>query len=446
MPVRRTATFKTELELPPRQRLLAAVCHGDLTPAAAEVEAERLHLRPLLHQPDPTAFDPMSQDRWTLPMTIAWIVWRTPEAVRESWDAYIIGYERWREVFRDGRCVGFEPGPLPNPTWPVLALNENYPRERSREAPWRPRSPHDALEELWKALQQGDIEADAIDLDTKQNVEIQASAWKNLELYFEFGTDVAKEDALSRSGFRDIRFPMCQIIDAWPDRILPETLPPLMAPEGPGYMPLSAAAQWIATKGGAHDPGADFVAWDDAYLRLTDRIASRDVAVTGKEFRSGRSEPLDPALFSDLVVHHLFSSEEVDHADNDELYLWATPYVDKQHWRAKFSDDLRQRRKTIWSKLVVSRADVATWWPFDLGSDGPPRTGAPGRPTSMSVIIEEFDARVTRGEAIRSVGGEAKVLHAWFVKTHPSWSPPTLKTIANRLREQRREYFPPTRN
>ncbi len=443
MPELRSAEDEPDREVPPRQRLLIEVRRGALTPAGAEAEAARLGIRPLLDRPDPAVFDPMREDRWTLTMTIAWIVWRTPDAVRENWHAYVIGCEQWRGVFKSGVCVGFEPGPVPRPTLSLLALKEDYPRERTREAPWRPRSPHDALEELWKALEQGDIEADAIDNDTGKRIDIPALAWKSLDLYPELECDIVRESPLSRSGYEDIRFPVRQIVDAWPDRVLSETLPPLMSLEGPGYMPLSAAVQWITTRGGMLDVGHDPAAWDDAYRELIDRIASSEVAATGKEFRSGRSESLDSALFSDLEVHHLFSSEELDHADDDELYLWATPYVDREHWRAKFSDDLRQRRKTIWSKLVVSKADVVKWWPFEIAHEidpGPPRTGAPGAPSTMSYIVAEHDKRCDDNVADNSVGREAKHLKAWFENAYKGWPCATAKTIENRIRERHRQW------
>ena len=38
----------------------------------------------------------------------------------------------------------------------------------------------------------------------------------------------------------------------WPARREPAKLPPLMTPDGDGFMPLYCAAQWIATRGGTH--------------------------------------------------------------------------------------------------------------------------------------------------------------------------------------------------
>jgi len=439
MPGLRTAKHRTEPELPPRQRLLEAVRTGELTPNAAEAEAERLGIGPLLAHPDPADFDPMEQDRWTLPMTIAWIVWRTPEAVREHWDAYVIGCHRWREVYRNGTCVGFEPGPVPRPTWSLLTLNEDYPRERTRIAPWRPRSPHDAREELWKALEQGDVVADAIDLDTRKRVDIPASAWKSLDLYPELEWDIVREDRMSRSGYEDLRFSVRQVVDAWPDRVLSETLPPLMSPEGPGYMPFSAAAQWIATNGGTIDVGHDSAVWGDAYRQLTERIASGDIATTGIVWTEtaavGIRQTLDAAMFGGIRINHLFGAEELDDADSSELYLWATPYIDEEHSRAGFSDDLRRRCRIVWSKLLVSSVDVRKHFPFG-STPAPPRKK--GRPPNYlrGPTLEQFRQIASKGEIEPTIAEQARALEAWQIETYPDSKPMAPRYIAQLIHNE----------
>lgn len=77
-----------------RDELLRRVTHFEITPDEAEAEAARCGLEPLNPDPDPTAFDPMSEVRWSLPMALAWIVWRDPDRVREQWD-------RWRREKSD---------------------------------------------------------------------------------------------------------------------------------------------------------------------------------------------------------------------------------------------------------------------------------------------------------------------------------------------------------
>jgi hypothetical protein len=67
-----------------RDDLIGKVNHGTLSPEEAEAEATRLGLGPLAQRPDPAALDPMAEAYWSLPMAVAWLAYRTPEAVREN--------------------------------------------------------------------------------------------------------------------------------------------------------------------------------------------------------------------------------------------------------------------------------------------------------------------------------------------------------------------------
>ena len=86
---------------------------------------------------------------------------------------------------------------------------------------------------------------------------------------------------------------------------------------------------------------------------------------------------------------------------------------------------------------MVLKADVARYWPFAEALDH--RTGAPGRPSAMYLVEEEYRARWARGEAHSRIGAEADYLSQWLANTHPTIPRVTTKTIRNRLsREHRR--------
>jgi hypothetical protein len=85
---------------------------------------------------------------------------------------------------------------------------------------------------------------------------------------------------------------------------------------------------------------------------------------------------------------------------------------------------------------MVLKADVARYWPFAAALDH--RTGAPGRPSAMHLVEEEYRARWQRGEAETSIGGEAAALAGWLRTEHPHAPPLKPKTIANRLRDDHR--------
>jgi hypothetical protein len=62
-----------------------------------------------------------------------------------------------------------------------------------------------------------------------------------------------------------------------------------------------------------------------------------------------------------------------------------------------------------------------------------PKTGAPGRPSSMAVVMEEHRRRVTGGQSASSRAREGQELELWFKETHSGMPCPTAKTIQNNL-------------
>jgi hypothetical protein len=85
---------------------------------------------------------------------------------------------------------------------------------------------------------------------------------------------------------------------------------------------------------------------------------------------------------------------------------------------------------------MVFKADVARYWPFAATLDY--RTGAPGRPSSMYLVEEEYRARWHRSEAETSISAEAAALADWLATEHPDAPRLKPKTIANKLRDEHR--------
>jgi hypothetical protein len=65
----------------------------------------------------------------------------------------------------------------------------------------------------------------------------------------------------------------------------------------------------------------------------------------------------------------------------------------------------------------------------------PPRSGAPGRPTSMHLVDAEFERRVKAGIVAPSLNKEAETLAAWLKKNHPTMPAAKASSIRNYLRE-----------
>jgi hypothetical protein len=219
-----------------------------------------------------------------------------------------------------------------------------------------------------------------------------------------------------------------------------QQLPELVKPDGAGYMPLYCAAQWIVTHGGTREINPlDEVLWREAYKALLDRIASEDVKVLG--VRDGAIETVSGIHFASCSVVYPFSDPRLDQILSKELCLFSRPYLDDEHWRKGFDDSLEDRRRARWRRLMVLKADVARYWPFDIARPAdvtPLVTGAPGRPTSMHLVELEHRDRWQRGEAETSIGAEAAALADWLRTEHPQAPPLRPKTIANRLRNDHR--------
>jgi hypothetical protein len=436
-----------------RDKLLDNVKYGHMTPVEVEAEAVCLGLGKLASEPDCSQFDPMRETWWTLPMVVAWIAWRSPERVREFWDLY--RSECWDWNFREWRD---------GPDGPVYAghfLEQRRPATLSSLLfaelhdsaqgllPHGTISINDAKAKLWEALGENSFQATGVSTDTGERTIIPDYAWRDLNDIEERGRDVLRlresSGVWTHRGYHDVALRRQNIMAIWQPHRLDERgfrLPPLVKPEGSGYMPLYLAAQWIATRGGTVeiDP-RDIVIWKDAFAMLLARMASEEVAVVG--IRNGANEKIDGRLFAGIQVDYPFTDTSFSLLVSEELFLYSCPYLDDDHWRNGFDDRLESKNGVKWSRLMVLKSDIARWWPFDIASPTEVatlvgRTGAPGRPTSMHLVEVEHRARWQRGEAETGIGAEAAALSDWLQRAHPHAPRLKPKTIANRLRGEHR--------
>jgi hypothetical protein len=308
---------------------------------------------------------------------------------------------------------------------------------------------NDAKAKLWEALGENSFQATGVSTDTGERTIIPDYAWRDLNDIEERGRDVLRlresSGVWTHRGYHDVALRRQNIMAIWQPHRLDERgfrLPPLVKPEGSGYMPLYLAAQWIATRGGTVeiDP-RDIVIWKDAFAMLLARMASEEVAVVG--IRNGANEKIDGRLFAGIQVDYPFTDTSFSLLVSEELFLYSCPYLDDDHWRNGFDDRLESKNGVKWSRLMVLKSDIARWWPFDIASPTEVatlvgRTGAPGRPTSMHLVEVEHRARWQRGEAETSIGAEAAALSDWLQRAHPHAPRLKPKTIANRLRGEHR--------
>lgn len=436
-----------------RDQIIEDVRYGRLTPDEAERAAEQFGFGPLAGCPNPKNFDPMQEAGWTLPMTVAWIMWRNPEAVLLYFDPYRTAchdwhFRKWRIGFDGSIFEGHFLEPRSSATLSRLCLEDHLSDAEDRyERPILRFA--EARQMLWRALQENILHATGVRNDSAQRVKIPDHEWHDLQSVEESGRDVLRTALLSSSGYSNIVFSRVSVVSVWPARHSFDAeaqLPPPIAPEGAGYFPLYCAAQWIATRGGAanFDP-SDAGRWSAAFSELLARIASNQIEATG--IRNGIREKVEGYIFSSLRVDYPFSDAPLDLILSDELHLCSNIYIDESHWQRSEGDSLRNRSGVRWSKLMVLKSDIARFWPGPNAVDERDRpivaTGAPGRPTSMNLVHPEHQRRLDTGEAERTLSAEAAALAAWLKKAYPSAPSLTAKTIENKIRYRHRQAMKP---
>jgi hypothetical protein len=352
-----------------RDDIIDKVQRGEMTPQQAEAEAVRLGIKPFAVEPDPNEFDPFRETWWTLPMAVAWIAWRSPDKVRECWDPYRA--ECWDWHFKEWRVAVDRPvhaGHFLEQRRPAtllwLSLVEKY--EASHDLlPWGAIGIREAKTRLWNALGDNAFQATGISTDAGEREVIPNYAWRDLQDIEERGRDALRireaSGVWSNRGYNDVALRRQNIMAIWQPHRLEErgfNLPSLVKPEGPGYMPLYFAAQWIATRGGTLeiDP-RDIMIWKDAFATLLACIASEEVAVVG--IRDGVNEKIDGRLFAGIQVDYPFSDTPFSLLVSEELFLSSCPYLDDDHWRKGFDDHLEARNGVKWSRLMVLKSACA---------------------------------------------------------------------------------------
>lgn len=201
--------------------LIEEVKYGRMTPAEAEAEAARLGLRPLAPVPDAQKFDPMAEPWWTLPMTVAWIIWRNDWKVLENYDPYRLEWFDW--IYREWR-IGFE-GDIHEgyileqrkpATLPRLALSIHFDTfaDQSRK---KLLTFSEAEKFLWNALQDSQLEATGIPTDGEKRVSIPGFEWRDLKAYEERECDVVRYEAISRQGYNSIALRRQSVLSLWPN-------------------------------------------------------------------------------------------------------------------------------------------------------------------------------------------------------------------------------------
>lgn len=420
-----------------RERLFDRARVGEITGDEADAEAIQLGLGSLSSRPGPEAFRPEAMADWTLPMTLAWIVYLDLDTVRD-WHAPYRA-ECWHWMHQKWR-VGFD-GPVHTgwlleqrlpPTLSLFGTSVSVDRVDG-EGPQPTMSAREARESLWAMLREGFLKASGFDLSTGRRREIPPLEWHELVPVEGHGEVDEVRHGLLGEGYRDVLLPSAPVRSYWhkKDPAL-DRLPDLMPPTGFGYMPLYCAAQWIATEGGQrHFDPTDVAQWRPAYRDLLEAISSEAVRIVGVS--DHRTIPVPPYLFAGIRVEHPHEEMDLDTLFSDELVLRSYPYVDEEHWLKGGDDALVDRRGDRWSRLMVEKSDVRTLWQF--AATPQTSTGLPGRPAlSRHLIDDELQRRGLANELEGTLREQAGVLVAWLRVTYPKHQPPKPRVVENNIR------------
>jgi hypothetical protein len=87
-------------------------------------------------------------------------------------------------------------------------------------------------------------------------------------------------------------------------------------------------------------------------------------------------------------------------------------------------------RRHGYDDVRIRGNEVVVVWPEKSDSV---RTGAPGRPSSMHLVVSEHERRLAEGIASVAVMAESEHLAAWLKQTYPDAPPLTPKTIRNKI-------------
>jgi hypothetical protein len=224
----------------PVQALLKRISEGAITPQEAEQQALAEGLGPLLIQPDPAKFDPLREPFWTIIMTLVWIMVRSPDEVREVWDAFRCGHMDWHHHDENGQWSLRQRRPV---DLKRLKLFYNLQPAFDQQVAFK-MSVDEALRLLRRELQSGTIEATGIFVGSMRRERIAPVLWCDLKAFSHREQDYVTTEPGGNWGgtqFEQMLFPSAAVLAIWPmpgTAQIESTAPKSGAPGRPSSMHL----------------------------------------------------------------------------------------------------------------------------------------------------------------------------------------------------------------
>lgn len=195
--------------------------------------------------------------------------------------------------------------------------------------------------------------------------------------------------------------------------------------------------------GDATRPISDVETWakrQQAARAIFEASRNQKVQLIGNAGLQGdTSEPI-PETYFDIA-------RALGHVDQDDKSIENNNTIGPDLNNCEMIDfvEARTGNRQSWSKVRVDVPSFTKWLQEQL-PEKPSikevityKTGAPGRPTSMNLITQEFERRCEVGVTADTITQEAAALAAWLASTHPKATPVKPKTIKNQLAKAFRE-------
>jgi hypothetical protein len=204
-----------------RGQLFGALLDGKLEPDKAEALALSQGLEPLNPHPPKSDFDVLAESHWTLPMTLAWIMWRDPEVVVEEFGPYREATPHWasyRFAQPDTRelMIGFRLAPNGPATVRKIAICDIVEHIKKRSTLTQALDFEAAKAELWRACLDGQLQAEGIDADSDRLVAIPAREWRLLDTTEVRNVELLAIEGVNNARYRDVVFRRQDIVARWP--------------------------------------------------------------------------------------------------------------------------------------------------------------------------------------------------------------------------------------
>ena len=193
--------------------------HENDIPPTSRDEAYARRMRPL-----PEKYDPDNLSHWSITMTVAWIIWREIDAVRNECDSYrekcadwiLVPTARAKLVIPDLQ-KDLKESPWHLQEWGPSGWNKLYLRARLENMP-----PQDAIDALWRKAGEGRTKATARECKNAKTfdgdrIEIPAHYWPHLKRVDDplTGKAMLLSDDNGRV-YREVEFPQLDVKELWP--------------------------------------------------------------------------------------------------------------------------------------------------------------------------------------------------------------------------------------